>query len=66
MRSTGCSVWTGIAGIDAYRTANIFVKRHGEAAAIHAAPRADEALKAGDLFPLGGRPYHALRTVFWR
>ncbi len=62
VRSTGCGVWTGIEGIDIYRTANIFVKRHAEAAAFHLAMRADEALRAGDPFPLGGRLCHALRT----
>ncbi len=35
--------------LDIYRSANEFIKQHGEDAPIHAAMRADELLEAGDL-----------------
>ena len=38
-----------IPDLDIYRTANILVREHGQDAPIHAAMRADEILKAGDL-----------------
>ena len=66
MRSTGFGVWTGIEGIDACCTGNILVTQRNEGASIHAAARADEVLKAGDLFPLGRRLCHAPRPAFWR
>jgi len=37
------------AEIDIYRTANLLIQRHGEEPAIHAAMKADEMLKAGDM-----------------
>jgi hypothetical protein len=37
-----------IAGIDIWRAANLLVKRHGRAAVIAAAQRADEFLAAAD------------------
>ncbi len=38
-----------IPDIDILRSAQVLVKHHGENAPIHAAMRADELLKAGDL-----------------
>ena len=38
-----------IPDLDIFRSANIFVKRHGQGAPIHAAMRADELLDKGDL-----------------
>ena len=38
-----------IPDLDIYRTADLFVKHHGEDAPIHAAMRADAMLEAGDL-----------------
>ena len=35
--------------LDIYRTANELIKQHGKDAPIHAAMRADELLKAGDM-----------------
>ena len=35
--------------LDIYRSAQVFVKQHGQDAPIHAAMRADELLEAGDL-----------------
>ncbi len=35
--------------IDIYRTANEFIKQHGDEAPIHAAMRADEMLENGDM-----------------
>ena len=35
--------------LDIYRSANLLMKRHGQAAPIHAAMRADTMLEAGDL-----------------
>ncbi len=55
MRPTGFGVWTGIAEIDACYTGNILVTQRNEGGSIHAVTHADEALKAGDLFPLVGR-----------
>ena len=64
--STGFGVWTGVEGIDAYCTGNILVTQRNEGASIHAAARTDEALQAGDLFPLSGRLCHVPRPAFWR
>ena len=38
-----------IPDLDIYRSANVFVKRHGQDAPIHAAMRADALLDKGDL-----------------
>ena len=38
-----------IPDLDIYRSAQVLVKRHGPAAPIHAAMRADELLETGDL-----------------
>ncbi len=38
-----------IPDLDIYRTANVLVKHHGQAAPIHAAMRADAMLEKGDL-----------------
>ena len=35
--------------IDIYRTANLLIEQHGDQATIHAAMRADELMKAGDM-----------------
>ena len=39
--------------LDIYRTANLFIKHHGEDASIHAAMRADELMEAGDVVGQG-------------
>ena len=38
-----------ISGLDIYRSARVFAKRHGEDATLEAAMRADEMLVKGDL-----------------
>ena len=48
MRSPGSGDGV-VEGIDIYRAANLFIKQHGDEAAIFAAQQADACLEKGDL-----------------
>ena len=49
--------------LDIYRSANEFIKQHGEDAPLHAAIRgADELMETGDM---EGRPYEGGKREAW-